>query len=51
MNGHLDTAKWLYGLSNLDNNNRIDIHVNNDYIFRDACEQNDIAVSRWLCAI
>lgn len=40
-NGHSDTAKWLYNLSTnkLEKNNKIDIHMEDDYIFVQAsCE-------------
>jgi len=43
MNGHLEVAKWLYGLDG-----KINIHYNNEEAFIDGCYSGDLEVVKWL---
>ena len=44
-NGHLDVAKWLYSLGN------VDIHANNERAFRLSCKNGHLIVAKWLYSL
>ena len=47
-NGHLHTAEWLYNLSNMDNNTKININETDDIAFRYTYQNGHINIAEWL---
>lgn len=47
LNGYIDYAKWLWNLSK-ENNRPIDIHANNEDLFKFCCMFNNINMAQWL---
>jgi hypothetical protein len=45
--GELETAKWLWDLSN-EINSPINIHNNNEYVFRICCDIGHVNIVKWL---
>ena len=43
-----EVIEWLYELSKIDGNTKIDIHVDNDFAFKNACHNNSKKVAEWL---
>ena len=48
VNGHLQVAQWLYSL---DTDNPINIHIENEYAFRWACDNGHLQVAQWLYSL
>lgn len=44
-NKHIEVAKWLYSLG------EIDIHVMDDFAFKWSCKNNDIEMVKWLYSL
>lgn len=45
MNGHLEIAKWLYGLK------KINIHIEDELIFRWSCVNGYLDMAKWLYSL
>ena len=45
--GHINIAQWLYELG-IKNNQPINIHANNEFLFRWSCENGHINITQWL---
>ena len=45
--GHLAVAQWLYAHSN----EKVNIHANNEYIFKWTCANGQLAVAQWLYSL
>lgn len=46
--GHLDVAKWLIQMSDSNDENKIDIHSDNEAAFRWSCKNGYMNVAKWL---
>lgn len=47
-NGHLEVAKYVYSLGEIDENGTIDIHVYNDEPFRKSCANGHLEVAQFI---
>jgi hypothetical protein len=51
MNGHKDTAEWLYCISKKDGNTKVLINAMDDYAFRESCGNRHKDTAEWLCTL
>ena len=45
INGHLNVAQWLYSIGN------IDIHINDEEVFRRVCKIGYLIMAKWLYSL